>query len=85
MRVRPATARRLLVIAASLCSLCAPAGAAGAVSPLPASNYTVRPACAAPAEDSASCLALQLLPATAAARALTHPLGVTRATPVSAV
>jgi hypothetical protein len=57
---------------------CASAGAAeGAVSPLPESDYTVRQVCAAPAAGYAGCLALELVPKTAAARAHTHPLGIT--------
>ena len=58
--------------------------AASAVSPLPASNYTVRPVCAAPAPGYAGCLALRLVPVTAAARAHTHPLGMTRSAPTRA-
>jgi len=58
---------------------------AGTVAPLPASNYTVRPVCAAPAPGYASCLALELVPRTAAARAHTHPLGITRSRPIVAV
>ena len=49
---------------------------ARAVSPLPRSDYGVRSVCGAPAHGYASCLALELLPKTAAARALTHPLGI---------
>jgi subtilase family serine protease len=48
--------------------------AASTVAPLPASNYTVRPVCAAPAPGHAGCLALRLVPVTAAARARVHPL-----------
>ncbi len=59
------------------------ANAAGsAVAPLPASDYTVRPVCAAPAPGYAGCLALELVPITAAARAHTHPLGITRSAPI---
>ena len=61
---------------------CASAGATSTVSPLPASDYTVRPACAAPAPGHAGCLALALMPGTAAARAHTHPLGMTRSAPL---
>jgi hypothetical protein len=46
--------------------------------PLPESNYSVRPACAPPAPGFASCLALQLVPQTAAARSRTHPIGMTK-------
>jgi len=58
--------------------------AASAVAPLPASNYTVRPVCAAPAPGHAGCLALRLVPVTAAARAHTHPLGMSRSRPIVA-
>jgi len=68
----------LLAFALGLSLLSAPAGAAGALSPLPESNYSVRSACAAPALGEAGCLALELVPETAAARAHTHPLGVPR-------
>jgi hypothetical protein len=48
----------------------------GAQPPLPASDYSVRPVCAAPVlPGAASCLALQLVPVAAAARAHTHLLG----------
>jgi hypothetical protein len=65
--------------------LCTAAGAAGAVSPLPASDYAVLPACGPPAPGSAGCLALQLVPETAAALAHAHPLGMTRRTQPSAL
>jgi hypothetical protein len=58
--------------------------AASTVAPLPASDYTVRPVCAAPAPGYASCLALELVPRTAAARAHTHPLGMTLSAPTRA-
>ena len=58
--------------------------AASAVSPLPESDYTVRHVCAAPAPGYAGCLALELVPKTAAARAHTHPLGITRSAPTEA-
>src|ERR1700676_2609433 len=79
--IRPTAATRLLVIVAGLLSLCAPSAAAGAVSPLPASDYTVHAVCAAPAPSRAGCLALALAPRTASARAHTHPLGITRSGP----
>jgi hypothetical protein len=65
-------------LATLMALLCTAAGAAGAVSPLPASDYAVLPACGPPAPGSAGCLALQLVPETAAALAHTHPLGMTR-------
>jgi len=76
---------------ASACALlvlvtlpCASAGATSTVSPLPASNYTVRPVCVAPAPGHAGCLALRLVAVTAAARAHTHPLGMTLSAPTKA-
>src|SRR5580704_9836308 len=57
---------------------------AATVEPLPESDYTVRPACSAPARGHASCLALSLQPASAAARAHNHPIGMTRRSPVAA-
>jgi hypothetical protein len=75
----------LFALAGALVLLCAPAGAAGAVSPLPESNYGVRSACAAPAPGEAGCLALELVPRTAAARAHTRPLAMTLRTPIRAV
>jgi len=64
--------------------LWARAAAASEVSPLPASDYGVRAACGAPAAGHARCLALELVPETAAARARTHPLGITRSAPITA-
>ena len=58
--------------------------AASVVSPLPESNYQVRSACGTPAPGNAGCLAQELVPATAAARARLHPLGMVRATPLAA-
>jgi hypothetical protein len=69
----------LVAIAAGLLLLYAPAMAAGTVSPLPASDYTVKAACPAPAPGHAACLALRLLARTRAAREYTHPLGIIRA------
>jgi Subtilase family len=77
-----ASAGTLLILSALPC---ASAGAAeGAVAPLPASDYAVRHVCAAPAPGYAGCLALELVPKTAAARAHTHPLGITRSAPIVA-
>jgi len=59
---------------------CAPAAwaaSARTLSPLPASDYSVRSACAEPAPGQAGCLALELVPDTQAARAHRHPLGMT--------
>jgi hypothetical protein len=76
---------------ASVCALlvlcafaCAAVAAEGAVSPLPAADYGVRPACGQPISGDAGCLALQLVPETGAARAHTHPLAMTRAAPIRA-
>jgi Subtilase family len=55
-----------------------------ATSPLPPSDYRVRNVCRAPGPGRASCLAQVLVPATAAARARLHPLGMTLATPLPA-
>ena len=62
----------------------APSVSANTISPLPASDYTARSVCAAPAAGRVGCVALQLLPRTAAARAKTHPLGVARSGPIAA-
>ena len=75
---------RLPIIVAVLALLCVPSMAAGAVSPLPRSDYTVHAVCAAPARGRAGCLALQLVPRTAAARARRHPLGLIRSVPLAA-
>jgi hypothetical protein len=58
--------------------LCAQALAAETVPPLPASDYSTRPVCAAPEPGHASCLALQLVPESIAARAHSRPLGMAR-------
>jgi hypothetical protein len=86
--VRVVHALRLLVIASpSLLALLSsqPAIAQGSqrlpVAPLPSSAYAVRSACLAPTPGHASCLALELVPKTFAARAHTHPLGMARKTP----
>ncbi len=64
--------------------LWAQAAVAGLVSPLPESDYSVRAVCAAPLAGGARCLALELVPRTAAARARTHPLGMTLSAPIRA-
>jgi hypothetical protein len=53
-------------------------GTRQAVSPLPTSNYSTHLACAPPGPERASCLALELVPETPAARAHSRPLGMTR-------
>ncbi|HTR88828.1 MAG TPA: S8 family serine peptidase [Solirubrobacteraceae bacterium] len=67
----------LLALLLALASA-APASAASRprVGPLPRADYGARAVCRAPAARHASCLAYQLVPRTAAARAHTHPLGV---------
>jgi Subtilase family len=72
-----------LAILMSVALSCATAGAAETVAPLPASDYSVQAVCAAPTPTRAGCLALQLVPKTAAALARTHPLGMTRSGPVA--
>ena len=71
-------------IAFGLALLYVQGAAASTVSPLPASDYSVRSACHAPEPGHAGCLALELVPDTAAARARTHPLGMTRSAPIRA-
>jgi hypothetical protein len=56
-----------------------PASAEGSVSPLPGSDYAVESACSAPSPRHATCLALKLVPLTAAAREHSHPIGMVRA------
>ncbi len=75
--LRATATHSLIALAACLSLLCAPAASATPVSPLPASDYRVRPACPEPLPGHAACLALALTPATAAARAHVRPLGMT--------
>jgi subtilase family serine protease len=56
------------------------AGAGAEVAPLPASEYGIRAACGHVAGGHAGCMALQLVPLTAEAKAHTHPLGIVRRT-----
>jgi Subtilase family len=74
----------LVALAFAFALLCTSAAQASTVSPLPASNYTVQSACAAPAPGHAGCLAQLLIAETAAARAYTHPLGMTRSHAITA-
>jgi Subtilase family len=71
-------------VAGALALLCLPVAQASALSPLPRSDYSVRSVCGAPAPGRVSCLALELLPTTAAARARTHPLGMRTADAIRA-
>ncbi len=73
----------LLLTLASLCSLSAAAAASAA--PLTPSDYTVRPACAAPSPGRAACLVLGLAPKTTVARARTHSFAIGSAAPTSLV
>ncbi len=73
--------RRIAVtVAAALVAACLLAPAASAAQPtlhpLPASDYSVSPACSAPAAYHAGCLAMRLTPRTAQAQSHTHPIGV---------
>jgi subtilase family protein len=71
-------------VAGVLALLCLPAAQASALSPLPRIDYSVRSVCGAPAPGHVACLALELVPTTAAARALTHPLGMRTAQAIRA-
>ncbi len=82
--LRATAALGFLAVIACCSLLSATAAAADTVSPLPASDYTVRHVCAAPAPGYAGCLALELVPRTEAARAHTHPLGITLNAPIRA-
>ncbi|MGH2865835.1 MAG: S53 family peptidase [Solirubrobacteraceae bacterium] len=77
IRMRHTAALGLAAIAAGLLLPGTSAARAETVSPLPGADYAVRPACRPPSEGRATCLALQLVPTSAAARARNHPLGVT--------
>jgi hypothetical protein len=80
--------RRIGVPSIALASVCAFLWGAGAqaatvpVSPLPASDYSTQSACATPAPGHEACMAELLVPETPAARARTHPLGMTLAAPI---
>ncbi|HVR06168.1 MAG TPA: S8 family serine peptidase [Solirubrobacteraceae bacterium] len=74
----------LAALAGGLALLSSPASPASALSPLPRSDYSVRSVCAAPAPGHVACLALELVPRTAAARARTHPLGMRTAQAIRA-
>jgi Subtilase family len=77
-RRRHSAALSAAAIAACATLLCAGGAAASTLSPLPEADYSVRAVCTAPAPGEAACLALQLVPQTAEARAHTHPLGMAR-------
>ena len=61
------------------------AAGADTVTALPQSDYTIHEACTHPRPGHASCLALRLVAQTSAARAHTHPLGMSRVIPVGAL
>ncbi len=84
-RAAGAVCTLLIALFAAALSACpgARAAASPSLSPLPRSDYAVRPVCPAPSPGRAGCLALQLVPVTAQARAHTHPLGVARSAPQS--
>jgi len=69
-----ASAGALTVIAAPV----AVALGAEVQTPLPASNYAIRAACATPAPGQAGCLAVQLVPVSAQARHHQRPIGISR-------
>ncbi|MGA9284158.1 MAG: S53 family peptidase [Solirubrobacteraceae bacterium] len=73
-----------VIVAGVLALLCLSAATASALSPLPRGDYGVRSVCGAPAPGHVSCLALELVPGTAAARAHTHPLGMRTAQAIEA-
>lgn len=85
----PCGPRRLAWIAAAFALMLVPAGvraspaSARVVGPLPASDYAMHAACGAPAPGHASCQALRLVPLSAAAKAHTRPLGMSRSVPLS--
>ncbi len=84
---RTGPTRRVLAraaVAGALALLCLPAAQTSALSPLPRSDYGLQSVCGAPAPGHVSCLALELLPRTAAARARTHPLGMRTAQAIRA-
>ncbi len=77
-RIRATAVLGLPAVVACCLLLGPPIAAASIVSPLPESDYTVRPVCAAPAPGYAGCLAMRLVPKTEAARArVVHSLAST--------
>jgi hypothetical protein len=76
-RIRNLAALSLVAIATGVV-WCASATADGALAPLPSSDYTTRAVCAAPSAHRASCMAVELVPSTAAARAHTNAIGTAR-------
>lgn len=70
------TAGTAVLAALTLASLPAVSAAAETVSPLPDSDYAVRPACSQPAPGDAGCFADELVPVTSEARRHHRPLGM---------
>jgi hypothetical protein len=64
--------------------LCTCSAHASTLSPLPPSDYIVRSTCAPPDTGRVGCLALELVPRTAAARGHTHPLATTTSHAITA-
>jgi hypothetical protein len=81
--VRPSGVGRWFTLVGLWALLVPVASVASTTAPLPESDYETQSACAAPAPDHASCLALGLTPLTAAARRRNHPLGFIRQTPIA--
>lgn len=74
------SARGLLAAAlatAALAAVAGPAAAATVSRPLPASDYALKPLCGEPGPGEAACLAVKLVPQTAAARERATPIGLT--------
>jgi hypothetical protein len=74
----------LSVLLVASADVCAQGAQASPNSPLPSSNYSVRHVCTTPSSGNATCLALQLVPETTAAKEHTHPIGTTTGGPVAA-
>jgi hypothetical protein len=83
-RMRQTAALGLVAVAAGLGALGTSDAKAEIVTPLPAADYAVQPACKPATAGHATCLALQLVPRTTEARARTRPLGVTRSHAIAA-
>ena len=79
---------RVLILAAIGSLACAPGAiagdAGGPLVPLPASDYSVHAACPPAPPRSANCMALELVPQSAQARAHRHPLGMRRSRAIRA-
>jgi hypothetical protein len=82
--LRALASASILALTAGCGVLAMPAAATNVVTPLPASDYGTRDLCAEPSPGHAACMAVELVPKTTAARARTHPLGVTKTHPIKA-